>query len=126
MAALALVSALLAWGIGKGLSRRIEVDDIKRSSRRQEPLPGFPDPHLVAVYNNEIMRRGLVGDLDGTAIAYMAEADGLVDKDGGFRTNLTLERMARILKVSGATIAKPDSPREIDPDAVLFAPKPAR
>jgi hypothetical protein len=121
IAALGLVSGGLAWGIGHGLSRRIERRDIALASRLQPPGPGASPPSRIQDINNSIMRRGLVRDLDGTAVAYTKEADGLVNQqDGSFRTDLSLERMAAILNVDRATIALPDNPHEINPDAVLF------
>jgi hypothetical protein len=120
IAAVALVAAVTAWAIGHVASKRIEDGDIEASSERQEPAPGFPASRKVADNNNAIMKRGLVGDLDGTAIAYAAEVDGLVANDGRFQTGLTLEPMARILNVGVETISKASAPHEIDPDAVLF------
>jgi hypothetical protein len=120
IAAVSLVAAIAVWAIGREAAQRIERQDIEVSSRRQEPAPGFPASRKVADNNNAIMRKGLVGDLDGTAIAYASEVDGLVANDGRFQTGLTLEPMARILNVGVATISRPDAPHEIDPAAVLF------
>jgi len=120
IAAVALVAASMTWAIGRDVSKRIESYDIEIASRPQPPLPGFPKPSETVKKNNEIMRLGLVGDLDGMPVPYTAEADGLVSKaDGRFLTDLSLEQMARILHVDPASISKPDS-HEIDPGAVLF------
>jgi hypothetical protein len=66
------------------------------------------------------MSMGCVPNLDGTAVAYAAEADGLVALDGCFRTDLSARDAARILHLDPEAIAKAASPREIDPQAVLF------
>ncbi len=63
---------------------------------------------------------GLVADLDGKVIRYPEELVKLVAHDGSFRTNLSLAQMAGILRIDPRTIAKKDSPNEIDPGAVLF------
>jgi hypothetical protein len=114
-----LVAVVAAWVIGREASERIERHDIEIASRRQPPVPGIPKATRTAVNNNMIMRLGLVGDLDGTAIAYTAEADLLVF-DGQFRVDFSLEHLARILGVGSDSLADARSPHEINPDAVLF------
>jgi hypothetical protein len=119
IAALALIAAGTAWGIGREASRRIQDHDIAIASRVQPRAQGFPDEAPIAAHNNMIMRMGLVADLDGRAVAYTAEADGLV-VDGNFRTDFSLRELAAILHVRPESIAHPKSPGEINPDAVLF------
>lgn len=119
MAAVALIAAAVAWAIGRETAKRIEDGDIERSSRRQPPLPGLPAATRTVLNNNTIMKMGFVGDLDGKAIAYTAEADGLV-AGGQFRTDLPLEALAAILRVRPDAIAHPRFPRQVDPDAELF------
>jgi hypothetical protein len=118
MAAVALIAAA-AWVIGREVARRIEDGDIARSSRRQPPLPGLPAATRTVLNNNTIMKMGFVGNLDGKAIAYTAEADGLV-AGGQFRTDLPLEALAAILRVSPDAIAHPRFPHQVDPNAELF------
>ena len=104
----ALIVCGIAWGAGGQLVRRIERRDIDQSSRRQEPPPGFPTPLQVAINNNRVMAMGLFADLDGLAIAYMAEADSLVGPDGRFRDDLAITQIAAILKLDVDTLSKPD------------------
>jgi hypothetical protein len=119
IAAAAALAAGAAWVIGRAASHRIESRDIEIASRRQEPLPGFrKDPR--ATINGAVMGMGWVPNLDGTAVAYAAEADGLVAPDGRFRTNLSARDAARILHLDSEAIVKATSPREIDPQAILF------
>jgi hypothetical protein len=121
IASIAVLCGSLAWGFGYHAARRIELHDIEVSRRRQEPVPEFPTPSRTADNNNSIMRLGLVADLDGTAIAYEAEADGLmIEGDGRFQAGLSVDQMAAILHVETKLIARRDWPLEIDPDAVLF------
>jgi hypothetical protein len=119
IAAIAAMAAGAAWAIGRAASLRIEGQDIEVASRRQEPLPGIRrDPR--AAINGTVMSMGWVANLDGTAVAYSAEADGLVAPDGRFRTDLAPQAAARILHLDPEAIAKAASPEEIDPQAILF------
>jgi hypothetical protein len=70
IAALALIAAGTAWGIGREASRRIQDHDITIASRVQPPDPRFPAEGPTAAHNNMIVRMGLVADLDGRAVAY--------------------------------------------------------
>src|SRR5262249_12890555 len=69
--------------------------------------------------NNAIARVGFIADLDGTAIAYTAEADRLF-VDGRFQLDLPLADLAKRLGKSPESIADPRSRSEVDRDAVLF------
>jgi hypothetical protein len=62
---------------------------------------------------------GWVPDLDGAVIAYVIEADRLVDGDR-FRIDLSLEETARALRINPTLIADPRCSGEVDPDAELF------
>jgi hypothetical protein len=119
LAAIALVGTTAAWATGREVTWRIQNHDIEIASRRQPPAPGFPAPSRRADNNNMIMRMGLVGDLDGQAIAYTIEADYLV-ADGKFRIDLPLEQMAELLRIPPDLLANPRSPYTIDPGAALF------
>jgi hypothetical protein len=117
--ALAAILTATAWAIGYEAVRRIEGNDIMISSRRQEPLPGFPKSAKADV-NRIVIANGWVGNLRGDAAAYDAEADNLVDHDGRFRLNLSAYDAARLLSIDPRVIAKTDSPHEIDETAPLF------
>ncbi len=118
IATVALVAVIAVWAIGQAASKRIEDEDIEIASRTQPAAPGFPAETETVKYNN---RKRLVANLNGIAVAYWAEADGLVVKaDGRFQTNLSIEEVTAILLVDPASISRPGSPWEIDPDAVLF------
>jgi hypothetical protein len=119
IAAVALIAAAAAWAIGRQAARRIERQGMDIASRRQPPDPGFPQENRTVANNNALMRMGFAPDLEGTAIAYDAEADRLVS-EGRFRTDLSLAQLAAALKISAASIARPRSPGEVDPDAELF------
>ena len=119
LAAIALVGTTAAWATGREATKCIQNHDIEIASRRQPPAPGFPAPSRRADNNNMIMRMGLVGDLDGTAVAYTIEADHLV-ADGKFQIDLPLEQMAELLAISPDLLANPRSPDAIDPGAALF------
>jgi hypothetical protein len=119
LGAIAIVGCTAAWAIGREVATRIENDDIQIASRRQPPAPDCPVASRTADNNNMIMRMGLVGDLDGTAVAYTREADHLV-VGGRFRIDLPLEQMAALLGISPDLLANPQSPAEIDPNAEIF------
>lgn len=115
----AALAAVAAGAIGLAASHRAGSDDPAMSSPRQEPLPGIRrDPR--AVINNAIVGRGWVANLDGIAVVYEAEADGLIAPDGHFRTDLSAEDAGRILRLNREAIADAASPGRIDPRAVLF------
>ena len=94
----------MTWAIGRKAARRIDNQDIATASPRQPPSPGFPRASPNVDHNNALSRMGLVANLDRTAIASTAEADGLVS-NGQFRTDLTLAELASILPIDPATIA---------------------
>jgi hypothetical protein len=75
-----------------------------------EPPPDtFPQPSQTAINNNRIMEMGLVGDLDGLAVAYTSEADGLVGLDGRFRTELGPKELAAILRLDVEILSRSDA-----------------
>ena len=119
LGAIAIVGGAAAWAIGREAARRIENHDIQIASRRQPPATGCPVASRTADNNNMIMRMGLVGDLDGQAIAYTVDADHLVD-NGRFVIDLPLEQMAELFKTSPDLLEDPRSPDAIDPGAALF------
>ena len=119
LGAIAIVGGAAAWAIGREAARRIENHDIQIASRRQPPATGCPVASRTADNNNMVMRMGLLGDLDGTAVAYAIEANHLV-ADGKFQIDLPLEQMASLLRISPDLLANPQSPAEIDPNAELF------
>jgi hypothetical protein len=119
LGAIAIVGGAASWAIGREVARRVENHDIQIASRRQPPAPDCPVASRTADNNNMIMRMGLVGDLDGTAVAYAHEAERLV-ADGRFRIDLPLEQMASLLRISPDLLANPQAPAEIDPNAELF------
>ena len=116
LGAIAIVGGAAAWAIGREATRRIENHDIQIASRRQPPATGCPVASRTADNNNMIMRMGLVGDLDGTAVAYTHEADHLV-VGGRFRIDLPLEQMASLLRISPDLLVNPQAPAEIDSNA---------
>jgi hypothetical protein len=120
ISALAAVAACAAWAIGRDAAHRIESNDIEIAAQRQEPAPGFPKSSPTVDINNMIMRLGWVGNLDGTAVAYAAEADGLVTSNGRFRTDFSVDELAEILHLDPTEISQKDSPNAIDPHALLF------
>jgi hypothetical protein len=119
LAVVAVVAAGVTWAIGRAAARRIENEDIVIASQRQPPAPGFPRATPTVDHNNALVRMGLAANLNGTAIAYTSEADGLVF-GGQFRTDLALVELAEVLRVEPANIASRLAPAEVDPDAELF------
>ncbi len=119
IAVVAVAATSAVWAMGRETARWIERQDIATASQRQPSAPGFPRAGPTVDHNNALMRMGLVASLDGTAVAYTAEADGLVI-DGQFRIDLTLAELANILCVDPASIASRLAPAEVDPDAELF------
>jgi hypothetical protein len=117
--AIALVAAIAAWAIGRESASRVERNDIEVSSRRRPPLPEFPKASRTTDNNNALMRLGRVGNPDGTAVAYGAEANNLISGEH-FRTDFVLDELAGLLKVPVNSIADPNKPGEINPDAPLF------
>jgi hypothetical protein len=119
IAVFAALAAGITWAISLAAPLRIESEDDEIDSRCQGALPGIrKDPQ--AAINVQVMSMGWVANLDGTAVAYTAEADGLIGADGRFRTDLSPDKTADILHLDPAAITRKGSPREIDPGAVLF------
>ncbi len=109
------ICALSAWTAGKDLSSLIEAKNLDIAARRQEPLPNFPRPPITEVVD---FAARYARDIDGIAVPYTAEADRLVLPDGEFKTDLTIEEAATILRMDPSEIAKTDG--SLDPDATLF------
>jgi hypothetical protein len=125
LAAVALLAASAVWAIGREAARRIQTNDIETSPRRQPPLPEFPKASLFVDNNNQNARLGFVPNPDGTAVAYAEEASRLVS-EGRWRTDLSLYQLASALNVSPDSIANPQCPGEINPDAELFRARAGR
>jgi hypothetical protein len=106
------------WVIGLAASNRMEKWDLETVASSEDPAPGLRHPR--AVINNMISSKGWVPNLDGTAVAYAAEADGLISDDGRFRTDLGPREVAGILHLDVDAIIRAGSPHEIDSNAVLF------
>ena len=63
---------------------------------------------------------GLLANLDGLAIVYPLEVDKIVAADGTFRTDLSPQHMASILRIDPRPISANASEHEIAADATLF------
>jgi hypothetical protein len=113
------VALAIAWVIGRGAAEQRGNVNVDVAAHYEPPSSEFPRPTQTAVNNNAIMRMGLVGDLEGKAVAYASEAERLV-ADGQFRLDRSLEQMATLLHVHPGSIADPRSPGQIDPNAELF------
>jgi hypothetical protein len=113
----ALATACVS-AIGHGASRPVKKDG-EVFAGSEASLPDFPPESRNEANYNMIARMGWVPDLDGTVVAYVEEANRLVE-GGRFRTDLSLGQMARALRINPSSIANPRSPTKIDPDAELF------
>jgi hypothetical protein len=82
--------------------------------------PAAPARSQTKLNNDAIARRSLIANLRGTAVMYREELRGLAAPDERFSIDLSLGRLADLLKINPQAIAKKGSPTEIDPDAVLF------
>jgi hypothetical protein len=109
----------MAWVLGQAASEQMERRKAGSAVNFEPPSSRFPRPRQTVVNNNAIMIMGLVGDLDGMAIAYASGADRLV-ANGRFRLDLSLEQMAELLGIRPESISDPRSPRHVDPNAELF------
>jgi hypothetical protein len=118
IAAIAALATAGAFVLGHVASLPVEKDG-EVFTASEAPLPGFPPESHNAANNNMIARLGWVPDLDGTVVAYVGEADRLVE-GGRFRTDISLDQMAAALMIIASSIANSRSPDEIDPDAELF------
>jgi hypothetical protein len=124
---LARVSQIARWNsarmllIGAGaLFWWLGCEYVQRFGRYSPPSQAIPKPSQTVVSNNQAALLGLPVNLDGTAVVYPQQVDGLVASDGEFRTELSLHEMASALSLDPRTIARPGSKDEIDPDATLF------
>ena len=84
--------------LGIPIAQRIQIAG-NRPDPQEDPLPQFPSPSRVNENNNRIMALGLVSDLDGIAVAYTSEADGLVAPDGSWSYSLSALEMAKVLRL---------------------------
>ncbi len=116
----------LSWWAGKEFLQRTRSNDPREKPGYSPPLKSAPPPSPSAQNNNANAALGLAPDLEGTAVLYPEKVARLVRHDGEFRTDLSLDELATILKVDRQTIAKKGSTVEVDPDAVLFTAVAAR
>ena len=108
-----------SWA-GNDLLARKHKHEAEEKLGYSPPPEAFPKPSAIAKNNNNTAELHLPPDLEGTAVIYPEQVDGLVDRDGVFRTGLSLSELARVLRVDTQKIASEGSKDEIDPDAVLF------
>jgi hypothetical protein len=80
----------------------------------------MPKPSRALVSNNKAAALLLPVNLEGAAVAYPQEVAALVDANGKFRTELSLDELARVLSIDPQTIADRGSKNEIASEAVLF------
>jgi hypothetical protein len=106
-------AAGLFWWLG--------CEYVHRFGRYSPPSEGMPKASQAVVSNNKAALLQLPVNLEGTAVVYPQVVAALVRAEGEFRTGLSLNEMASVLKVDPQTIAKRGSRNEIDPEAVLFS-----
>jgi hypothetical protein len=73
------------------------------------PLPEFPKAGQAAANNNDVIRQGLVANLEGMAIAYEADAERIMTVEGKFRLDLSTGELASLIKL-----------QVVEPDTILF------
>jgi hypothetical protein len=78
------------------------------------------EPSQVEVNYNKDAELHLPVNLEGTAVAYPQDVAAMVGPDGEFRTDLSLNAIASLLKIDPRTTAKRGPKDEIDPATVLF------
>jgi hypothetical protein len=93
---------------------------VHRFGKYSPASEGIPKPSPAEVSDNESAKLHLPINLEGTAVAYSQEVAALVSADGEFRTELSLNEMASVLKIDPRSIARRGSRNEINPDAALF------
>ena len=120
MGFLLVCTAGLFWWGGAGFLRRSQSNDVSEKTAYSPPPENVPPPSPAVEINTRTVELHLPRDLEGTAVLYPEEVDGLVSPDGGFRTNLSLHEIARILRIDPENIARKGPHAEVDPDAVLF------
>jgi hypothetical protein len=103
-----------------GVFRWLGCEYAERLGRHSPHSRDLPTPSRTAQSNNKAAELRLPANLEGTAVAYPQEVAALADADGEFRTGLSLDEIASVLKVDPQSIAKRESRHEIDPDAFLF------
>jgi hypothetical protein len=117
---LMVVTVTLFWWLGSELMSDVGQNRAEERTGYSPPLQAMPKISQLARDNIEIAGLHLAVDLEGTAVAYPEEVNGLVGPDGKFRADLSVDEMARILKIDSKKIAKRGSQTEIDPEAELF------
>jgi hypothetical protein len=113
-----VVVALFGW-LSNQVAHRATQNQVDEQTRYSPPLKEMPPRSREAIINEDAAALHVEVDLDGTAVVYPEQVRGLVRSDGSFRTDLTLEELARVLNLNARRIATQDS-RRINPDAVLF------
>jgi hypothetical protein len=117
---LLVCAAALFWWAGHEFLERSHKNNAREKAGYSPPPENAPPLSQSAKNNNATAELRLPVDLEGTAVLYPQEVDGLVRPDGTFRTNLSLSEFARVLRVDARMIARNGSNVEVDPDAVLF------
>jgi hypothetical protein len=110
----------LLWWLSGEYAHRFDQNRIEEKAGFSPPSERIPKPSRAVVNNDEAALLLRPVNLEGTAVAYPEEVDGLVGADGQFRTDLSLSEMASVLRIDPQTITKRGSKNEIDSEAVLF------
>jgi hypothetical protein len=110
----------LLWWLSGEYAHRFDQNRIEEKAGFSPPSERIPKLSRAVVNNNEAALLQLPVNLEGTAVAYPEEVDGLVGADGEFRTDLSLSEMASVLRIDPQTIPQRGSKTEIDSKAVLF------
>jgi hypothetical protein len=113
-------AAGLLWWLAGEYAHRFDQHRIEEKTGYSPPSERRPKPSWAEVNNNETVELHLRVNLEGTAVAYPAQVDRLVDADERFRTELSLNEMASVLRIDPQKFAKRRSKNEIDPEVVLF------
>ncbi len=111
--------AALLWLSGSGSWRSNPGLQNEGTLAYVPPHAGAPKLSRAAVNNNDAAELKLAPDLEGVAVIYPEQVDGLISADGSFRTDLAPEKMAAVLRINHAALRKERS-AELDPDATLF------
>jgi len=97
--------ALILGCIAAGFGTWNSCNDGPVDEAVKPAVDGKPRPSQTVINNESIAAMGLIPDLDGMAVAYPEEVNELVARDGSFRTELALERMAEMLDIQ---VPQPD------------------
>jgi hypothetical protein len=93
--------AFFGWLSNKVVHRAAQ-NQVDEQTRYSPPLKEMPPPSRKAIINEDAAALHVEVDLDGTAVVHPDQVRGLVRSDGSFRTDLTLEELAR---------ARPERPK---------------